>query len=135
MPTKERMEHLNDVADGDAKGWRRRGDFKSDAEWQAGVNAKPDTATTRRTYADQKARAQSAVTSRQAPQSLGGGSSSSTPPQGSPAVASTAPATPASVSARETNPTPAPAIVPEWHEGTGHDDDGTPGAGSGGSSH
>jgi hypothetical protein len=59
MPTKERMEHLNDVAD-DKKGWRRRGDFTTDAEWQAGVNAKPDSTTTRRAYADQGAAAAAA---------------------------------------------------------------------------
>lgn len=147
MPTKERLEHLNDVADGDGKGWRRRGDFKSDSEWKAGVNAKPDTATTRRTYADQKAASQAAITQRgtavargayvvQPPASSPPAPPSSPPPSSPPppaiasslAVASTAPATPASVSAQETTPTPVTPIVPDWHEGSGHDDDGEPGA-------
>jgi hypothetical protein len=68
-----RFEHLDDIIEDD-KGWRRRGDFSSEEDWQNGVNPKQDSPTVTRWKSDSAARA-AAATGPVKPSSSGGGSS------------------------------------------------------------
>ena len=63
-----RFEHLNDVIDDD-DGWRRRGDFDSDEDFQANRNPKDDSETVKRWKRDQQQRAAADKAQRDAAQS------------------------------------------------------------------